>query len=189
MRKHLFTHKFTPIYQEVLNKYVWDHKLKYQKKTSKVASKQQRKRKITWLNPPYSMSVSTNLGHYFLNLVNKHFPLHHRFSKIFNPKLLKVSSTCMPNMKSRISIHNKTVANQESPTQERTCDCKSKSNCPLSNMRLSNTILCKANITSTTKNYKNKIHYGINETKFKPRYANHRKSFKSRKYKALNFPI
>ena len=41
----------------------------------------------------------------------------------------------------------------------------------------------KENITSTSQNHRNKIYYGISETKFKSRYTNHRKSFKNRNYK------
>ena len=67
--------------------------------------------------------------------------------------------------------------------QARTCNCINKSKYLLNNKCLSNNILYKANITSTSENYKNKIYYGISETKFKSRYANHRKSFENRNYK------
>ena len=89
----------------------------------------------------------------------------------------------MPNMKSRINIHNKKVTKAKPSAQARTCNCINKSKCPLNNKCLSNNVLYKANITSTSENYRNKIYYGISETKFKARYANHRKSFKNRKYK------
>ena len=67
--------------------------------------------------------------------------------------------------------------------QARTCNCINKSKCPLNNKCLSNNVLYKANITSESENYRNKIYYGISETKFKSRYANHQKSFKNRNYK------
>ena len=86
-------------------------------------------------------------------------------------------------MKSRINIHNKTVTNPQPSAQTRTCNCINKSKCPLNNKCLSNSVLYRTNITSTTENYRNKIYYGISETNFKSRYANHRKSFKNRKYK------
>ena len=99
----------TPIYQEAVKKPGCNYRLKYQNNTSKTTSKQQRKIKIIWFNPPYSMNVATNLGRYFLNLVNKHFPRHHKFSKTFNRNNTKISYSCMSNMKSRMNIHNKTV--------------------------------------------------------------------------------
>ena len=56
------------------------------------------------------MNIATNVGRYFLNLVNKKFPPHHTFLKIFNRNNMKISYSCMINIKLRINIHNKTVA-------------------------------------------------------------------------------
>ena len=42
----------------------------------------------------------------------------------------------------------------------------------------------KANITSNQDNYHHKIYYGITETKFKQRYANHIKSFRHEKHQS-----
>ena len=161
----------TPIYQEALKKY--DYKLKYQKNTSTTNSKQQQKRNIIWFNPPYSINVTSNIGRFFLNLINRHFPLEHKFSKIFNRNNMKISYSCMPNMKSRINIHNKKVTKAKPSAQARTCNYINKSKCPLNNKCLSNNVVCKANITSASENYRNKIYNGISDTKFKSRYANH----------------
>ena len=84
-------------------------------------------------------------------------------------------------MKSSINIHNKTVTKAQPSAQARTCNCINKSKCPLNNKCLSNNVWYKGNITSTTENYRNKIYYGISETMFKGRYANHRKSLKIEK--------
>ena len=86
-------------------------------------------------------------------------------------------------MKSRINIHNKTVKKEQLSIQARTCNYINKSKCPLNNKCLINNASYKVNITWTTENYRNKIYYGISETKFMSRYANHRQSFKNRKYK------
>ena len=86
---------------------------------STATSKQQRKRTIIWFNPPHSMNVATNVGRYFLNLVIKHFPPHHKFSRIFNKNNIKISYSCMQNMKSRINIHNKTVTKAQPSAQAR----------------------------------------------------------------------
>ena len=86
-------------------------------------------------------------------------------------------------MKSRINTHNKKVTKAKPSAQARTCNSINKSKCPLNSKCLNNNILNRANITSTTDNYRNKIYCGISETKFKLREANHRKSFKNRKYK------
>ena len=129
------------------------------------------------------MNVATNVGRFFLNLINKHFPPQHKFSKIFNRNNMKISYSCMPNMKSRINIHNKKVTKAKPSAQARTCNYINKSKCPLNNKCLSNNFLYQANITSTTQNYRNTLYYNISATKFKSQYANHWRSFKSRKYK------
>ena len=100
----------TSIHQETLKKSGYDYKLKYQNNTLTTTSKQQQKTKIIWFNTPYNMNVSTNVGRYFLNLDNKHFPPHHKFSKIFNRNNTK-------NMKPRINIHNKTLTNPQPSAQ------------------------------------------------------------------------
>ena len=123
------------------------------------------------------MNVATNVGCFFLNLINKHFPLQHKFSKMFNINNMKISYSCMPNMKSKINIHNKKVTKAKPSAQPRTCNCINKLKWPLNNKCLSSNVLYKANITSESENYRNKIYYGISETKFKSQYANHRKSF------------
>ena len=114
------------------------------------------------------MNVATNVECSFLNLTNKYFPLHHKFSKIFNRNNMKISYSCMPNMKSRINMLNKKVTKAKPSAQPRTCNCISKSKCPLNNKCLRN---------------RNKIYCGISEIKFNSRYANLRKSFKNRNYK------
>ena len=115
-------------------------------------------RKIIWFNPPYSMNAATNVGRYFLSLVNKYFPPHDKFSKIFNRSNMKISYSSMWNMKSRINIYKKTVTKAQPSAQARTCNCINKSKRPLNNKCLSNTVLYKASITLTTENYRNKIY-------------------------------
>ena len=113
------------------------------------------------------MNVATNVECSFLNKINKYFPLHHKFSKVFNRNNMKISYSFMPNMKSRINMLNKKVTKAKPSAQPRICNCIRKPKCPLNNKCLRN---------------RNKIYCGISEIKFKSRYANLRKSFKNRKY-------
>ena len=64
---------------------------------------------ILWFNPPCSKSVKTNIGKLFLRLINKHFPPTHKYRKIFNRNTIKISYSCMPKIKSKISTHNKRI--------------------------------------------------------------------------------
>ena len=97
----------TQIYQEALKKSGYNHQLTYQKSiNNKSKDTKRRKRKIIWFNPPYSKNVWTKVGNQFLKLINKHFPRHHKFYKLFNKNNVKASYSCMPNMKSIINRHN-----------------------------------------------------------------------------------
>ena len=66
-----------------------------------------RKLSMLWFNPPYSKSVKTNIGKLFLRLINKRFPPTHKNRKIHKRNAIKISYSCMPNMKSKVSTHKK----------------------------------------------------------------------------------
>ena len=55
--------------------------------------------------------------------------------------------------------------------------------CPLQQNCLSNNIQYRANITPIDENSQTKVYYGICETKFKLRHANHKKQFNHRNCK------
>ena len=100
----------TQIYQEALKKSGHNHQLTYQKSiNNKNKDNKWRKRKIIWFNPLYSKNVLTKVGNLFLKLINKHFPRHHKCYKLFNKNYVKVSYSCMPNMKNIINTHNKKI--------------------------------------------------------------------------------
>ena len=51
------------------------------------------------VNPPFNINVATNVAKTFLTLIDKHFPKNRRLSKIFNRNTIKVSYSCLPNVK------------------------------------------------------------------------------------------
>ena len=79
----------------------------------------QRKRNIIWFNPPFSKNVATKIGRYFLNLIDKDFSQDHKFHKIFNRNNIKVSYSCMPNIKSAINSHNRKILHSPVSNQSR----------------------------------------------------------------------
>jgi len=86
-----------PAYTEALKKSGFNEKVSFEKPdTTKnhTEMKKKRKRKIIWFNPPYSISVKTNIGRTFLQLIKKHFPKHNSLHKIFNKNTLKISYSC-----------------------------------------------------------------------------------------------
>ena len=88
---------------------IW-RKLNYTEENNEIIPKS-RKSIILWFNSPYSKSVKTNIGKFFLRLISKHFPPTHKYRKIFNKNNIKISYSYMSNIKSKVSIHNKKVLN------------------------------------------------------------------------------
>ena len=69
------------------------------------------KRKIIWFNPPFSKNDYTKIGKYFLSLLDLHFPKNHIYNSIFNRNKIKVSYSCVENLKSITNKHNMKVLN------------------------------------------------------------------------------
>ncbi|XP_065070331.1 uncharacterized protein LOC135695263 [Rhopilema esculentum] len=172
------------VYEEALRKSGFNDNLKYIPKDTekrKNEDKKKRKRKIIWFNPPYSRNVKTNVGKIFLKLVKKHFADDEKLAKIFNKNTIKVSYSCMKNIGSIISSHNKSVLNPKSK-EEYGCNCKNKDDCPLGNECLTPNLIYEATV-SNDKDDEKKKYIGLTEGTFKLRYANHNKDFKHERYK------
>ena len=157
-------------YDEALKNSGFSEKTAFQKKVT--PRKRQRTRDVLWFNPPYSASVDTNLGKKFLSIVSECFPKSHKFSGFLNRHTLKLSYSCMPNMKAIIAGHNKRIlAAERSETEEKLCNCRDKAACPVGNACLKSAVIYKASVTSTegVKEY-----VGLAETTFKARFTNHK---------------
>ena len=59
----------------------------------------------------------------------------------------------------------------------RTFNCIRKHQYLLNEKHLTINILCNASVTPNEENSKTKIYFGVSETAFKLRYANHKKTF------------
>ena len=142
-----------------------------------------RKRNIIWFNPPFSQNVETKIGNRLLALFHFHFPVNHKLHKIFNRNSIKVSYSCMRNVKSIISSHNHKILQSKRSISTKTCNYITKTSCPLNNQCLLRNIVYKAIVSSENPELKKKVYFGISETPFKLRYANHLKSSKIIRYK------
>ncbi|XP_063692277.1 uncharacterized protein LOC134824333 [Bolinopsis microptera] len=142
-----------------------------------------RKRRVLWFNPPFSVTVETNVGRKFFNLLEKHFPQDNPLHKILNRNSVKVSYSCMKNMECLIKSRNKQLLRQHQETQEpttRQCNCRSRNSCPLDGKCLSKSVVYMA--TLRTENEKH--HYiGMTEGTFKDRYNGHTSSFRLERYR------
>ena len=113
-------------------------------------TRRHRGRNIIWFNSPFSSNVKTNVGKLFLALLQKHFPRHHKHYKLFNKKNAKISYNCMPNMKSVIQNHNANLLLKYStPVAACSCSCHQKSESPLNNKCLSESLAYKAVVSQT----------------------------------------
>ena len=143
-------HEASMHYQNILNQSGYDYKLQYQppnnENENRSKSPKNRKRNIIWFNPPFSKNVSNNIGKDFLLLIQKHFPNEHKYHKIFNKNNVKISYSCMTNIKSIINMHNKEVIT-EKKTEAAKCNCINKPDCPLSNQCQITNIIYKAKTT------------------------------------------
>ena len=179
-----------PHYQNALEKSGYSYKLSYKRPTTQdknnSTSRRNRKRQIIWFNPPYNKDVTTNIGKYFLNLIKVHFAKNPKLHKLFNRNNLKLSYSCMPNIKSIVNAHNKHViykADDSTKQNKDTCNCRNKSKCPLNNQCLSENVLYTATITSNLPNYDAKRYVGVTALQWKYRFNNHNSSFSQKKHK------
>lgn len=148
--------------------------------------KRNRQRNAIWYNPPFSKNVQTNIGRDFLSLLDKHFPPSNKLYSIFNRHTVRVSYSCLPNMKSFISQHNNKILNQYTKQQTNTqnaneCNCRRPDACPVEKKCLSESVVYQADVT-TVDNNETKSYVGVTGGPFKNRYRNHTKSFSHRKY-------
>ena len=96
-----------------------------------------RRREVLWFNPPWNAAVSTNVAARFLKLIDKHFDKQSPFHKNFNRQTVKVSYSCMPNMASIISSHNRRVTGAVEEHVEGGCNCRnSQTSCVLQGFQM-----------------------------------------------------
>ena len=172
--------KAAPPYQAALDKSGYQHTLKFHPRENRRKNRRLRKRNVTWFNPPFDARVKTNLGKEFLRIINECFPRGHALRPIFNRSTLKLSYSCMPNVKSVIDSKNKRLLQSGAETrEERLCNCRKKEECSLDNQCLAKGIVYQASVTSS----EGTEHYvGLTDTDFKARFANHKQSFRTEKY-------
>ena len=110
-----------------------------------------RKRNITWFNSSFNINVATNVAKTFLSLIDKHFPKDKKLGKIFNRNTIKVSYSCLPNVKQTISNNNHRLLQlhrmKESSQDSKLCNCRQKSSCPLDGKCLTKCVVYKATVS------------------------------------------
>ena len=94
-------------------------------------------------------AVKTNVDRKFLRLIYKHSPMTSSLHKLFNRNTVKVSYSCMPNLKNIISRHNKKILSQATDTYPPgKCNCRNPAECPLDQKCLSRNVVYADEVTS-----------------------------------------
>ena len=133
-------------YEQALMESGYKTKLDYIQKTS--PKNKNRSRKIIWFNPPFDMSVATNVAKKFLSILDRNFPVGHRYRSIFNKNSVKVSYSCMDNIANIIQSKNKMILNSDKDKETELCNCRVKNNCPLKGKCKTSNVIYKAAVKS-----------------------------------------
>ena len=177
--------KAIPAYNDALQKSGFTQRQAFNDKINTDTEKSKKKSRhhnIRWFNPPYSESVQTNVGQKILKLVDMHFPKGHILHKIFNRNTIKVSYSCMGNMKSLINRHNAKILQAEAPTEAKGCNCRKNSTCPLNRACLTESLVYKETVLA--ENHEPQTYIGMTEHNFKTRFRNHKMSFENPNYRS-----
>ena len=177
-----------PLYQEALDKSGHNHQLKFsppdQLDPEATNLRRKRHRNIIWYNPPFSKSVSTNVGKTFLQIIDEEFPKGHILHKIFNRNTIKIGYSCMSNVKQNIDAHNKKTLSQHTQktteparSNSKDCNCRKPDECPLSGHCLKESVSTKP-LWKTEDAISSYV--GLTGNTFKSRYNNHKASFKNK---------
>ena len=112
-----------------------------------------------------------------MQLIEAHFPRNNILAKIFNKNTVKLSYSCMENLKRIIDSNNKrglTTINKTPNVAAKTCNCRQPASCPLKGECTTECVIYQATV-KTDKNTESYV--GLTENSFKYRYANHKSSF------------
>jgi len=121
--------------------------------------------------------MATNVGRTFLKILDEEFPESHVFHKIFNGKTVKISYSCMPNLKQKIDGNNKSALQKTStPPTLKACNCQRPADCPMTGDCLRSSVVYQATVT-TEDSWPAQSYIGLTENSFKTRFANHKSSF------------
>ena len=164
-----------PDYEAALRKSGYNTNLNFSPRTN-TNRQRNRKRNITWYNPPFNRAVKKCIGKTFLSLIDKHFPPNHHLHKIINRNTIKIGYSCTKNIRNFITAHNsKVLKDNEKHKPSRTCNCRSPPNCPLSGNCLTEAVVYKATATA---NAQTCTYIGGTEGPFKTRFNGHVSDFK-----------
>ena len=171
--------KAAPLYQKAFDGSGYNHKLTLSVPTAQSPNSGRRNRHgdIIWCNPPFSRNVATNVGRSSLKILDEEFPKGHVLHKIFNRNTVKISHSCMPNLKQNIDDHSKSTLRKTSAVSPKACNCRQPAHCPLDGNCLKSAVIYQATV-ATEDNRPAETYVGLTENSFKTSSSNHKSSFR-----------
>ena len=171
--------KAAPLYQKALDGSGCNHKLAFSVPMAQSPNSRRRNRyrDIIWYNPPLSRNVATTVGRSFLKIPDEEFPKGHALHYIFNRNTVKISYSCILNLKQKIDGHNKSTLWKINATPPKACNCRQLAHCPLDGNCLKSAVIYQATV-ATEDNRPAETYVGLTENSFKTRYSNHKSSFR-----------
>ena len=106
------------------------------------------------------------------------FPANNKLYKIINKNTIKLSYSCMSNIKQSIANHNRSILSKEKIKEEqiKLFNCTNRTLCPLKGNCLQKGVVYQTTVTQTN-TMREDIYIGITENEFKTRYNQHTSSF------------
>ena len=133
---------------------------------------------MTWYNPPFNTTCTTNIGKEFLKIIDRHFPPNikrkDKLEKIINRHTIKISYSGTPNMEIIISSHNTKILKERKKKEEPTvlCNCRrGVDSCPIGGKCQVSAVVYKATIN--TDDGVTKTYTGCTDRTFKMRHYGH----------------
>ena len=106
------------------------------------------------------------------------FPKNHKLRKIFNRNTIKLSYSCMSNVKQKITAHNRKRTNAASTNNNLIkCNCRNKDACPTPGKCTTPSVIYQATVKTINNTRADETYIGLTENSFKTRYTNHKSSF------------
>ena len=172
-----------PPYTETLKKNGCNANVQFDMTSTKTKMKKIKREsgKLPDSTRPSIIDVATSVTKTFLTLIDKHLPKDKKLSKILNRNTIKVSYSCVPNVKQTISTNNNYLLQlhrmKESTQNSKLCKCRQKISCPLDRICLTKCIVYIATVIETTSNNQETYH-GLTKNEFKMRFKLNKSSFK-----------
>ena len=117
-------------YEQYLSNCGYKEKLNYRDPASRnLITKRKRQRNMLCFDPLYSKTVK--IGKFFLQLIKKHFPKEHKLHKISDRNTLKLSYSCMSNIKTSINAYNTKLLRNTPSKNDKHCNCQQKEHFPM----------------------------------------------------------